>query len=187
MKRILKTIPLILICSILVSCRTVYVASDQVRGTDFSTYRSYAWLPFKDTSASLYNNDVVKENIRQVMNAELRARGTVYEENNPDFLVQVSLRSEEKEEIRSYYNPHPWYWPPYGYRPQQEQINYTKNTIIIDMIDKKSNQLVWRGWTSRNNSFPYTNMVKEILVRFPVNKHPQDDRYPDSPVSSLSR
>ena len=43
---------------------------------------------------------------------------------------------------------------PYGYNNtpyvmgyQQQQVTYDEGTLLVDVIDRKANQLIWRGWS----------------------------------------
>lgn len=43
------------------------------------------------------------------------------------------------------YNNTPYYQQQPMY--QQQQVTYDEGTLLVDVIDRKANQLIWRGWS----------------------------------------
>ena len=62
---------------------------------------------------------------------------------------------------------------PYGYAPRRT-YTYTEGTLIIDMIDARTNQLVWRGSVAGTVDNPANlerqveKAVRAILKQYPV-------------------
>lgn len=57
--------------SLLLTALSVYscalysvVSSDYDRSADFSSYKTFAWLPDKDNSSNALNNQIVRNNIK---------------------------------------------------------------------------------------------------------------------------
>lgn len=127
------------------------------------------------------------------MKEEFAKRGIRYDAKHPDFLVGYKTYTEKRRESYSNapYGPYaygPYFMPyrlgymympfgygmmPYGY-PNGRSYDYTQGTLIIDVTDKASNDLIWRGTVKGN--VEYTSSlskqlrkgIKAILKKYPV-------------------
>lgn len=175
MKKILWAITTIFIV-MLIGCGTTYntVSSDYDRAVDFTQYKTFAWLPDKaDTINTPYNNEIIRNNIRNYFGQCMSDRGYNVDLENPDLLMQLVITSAKKERIFTsypssyYYNPYyfgSFYYSPYsygyyyryyptyrygysgypGFSTTQKQ-EYVKGSITLNLIDRKANKLVWSG------------------------------------------
>lgn len=63
---------------------------------------------------------------------------------------------------------------PYAVSNYYEKMDYNEGTVIVDMVDRKTNQLIWRGWSQIVEQNPATaessikNKIRDILRKFPV-------------------
>jgi hypothetical protein len=170
---------------------------EQRANVNFSRYRTY---DFADTEVKtsgdrnpLLRSPITQDRIKQAIAGELGKRGLRQVENNPDFLVTTHTFVEQAE--RTVYDTQPaagfaypysvgyrgrflpvnygsWYGPSYYSRPRTEQ--YREGTLVIDFIDARTNNLVWRGSVAdpiddagRLGS-EFSKNAKEILDKFPV-------------------
>lgn len=199
MKTTLSSLLLLLI-GLLAGCSTP-VAVQQKPGTDFSQYRTYDWATTEVKSADsknpIYRSSLNDQQIQQAINTELAKRGIrpATGSAKPDFYLTYHLYIEEAE--RTVANPPApgyafpyavsyrggylpinygyWYTTPYyntGYRTE----TYTEGTMILDFIDARSNNLVWRGSMADAVNNParlgeeFSKSAKDILDKFPVEK-----------------
>lgn len=184
----------IIICLILASCAAVKV--DKIDAAHLVNYKKYAWVkPETQTTDSQFSSSITEDNIRTAVKNEFAKKGIVEDEQNPDILMMYHIFTKQKTE--SVANP-PAMYPYYGYgfgprafvyRGRLVPIGYstyyspwntgyhteqfTDGTLIMDVIDAKTNQLVWRG--SMENpvndasglSRQFAKESKEILAKFP--------------------
>ena len=175
MKKIKWVISGILI-GMLISCSPVYnaVSTDYDRAVDFTKYKTFAWLPDKaDTMNTPYNNEIIRNNIRNYFGQCMSDRSFTFDGENPDFLMQLVITNTKKERVISsypssyYYSPYYYgshYYSPYsygyyysnypsygygystyqGYSTTQKQ-QYINGSITLNLIDRKANKLVWSG------------------------------------------
>ncbi|PKH05378.1 DUF4136 domain-containing protein [Moritella sp. Urea-trap-13] len=175
---------------VLTACSTVTVSTDYDQSADFSALKGFAWLPESakvEKESAYLNNRIMDVRITKVVNQQLIAQGFSFS-SAPDFYVNYSITSEKKTDIRSYdnysgYGPS-WGWGVgYGHRGMSLNAHtetrvdeYQQGSLIIDVIDPKSLELVWRGIGSKR--LPEStdaaemdklvaNIVKSILVKFP--------------------
>jgi hypothetical protein len=81
--------------------------------------------------------------LKKAVNSQLEARGLKQHPDNPDFLITYHTGSEEKINITSYGYGYGPYWGAWGGPFEVQQ--YTEGTLVLDFVDAKSRQIVWRG------------------------------------------
>ncbi|MBF9236339.1 DUF4136 domain-containing protein [Hymenobacter sp. BT683] len=174
------------------------VAVEQRPGTDFSQYRTFAWAETEvktENPNPLLASPLAQTTIREAIEREMLLRGLQRAESNPDFFLTTHFYVEEAE--RTVANPpgppmlvtYPylvryrglllpvnysyWYRPlDTGYRTER----YREGTLVIDIIDAKTNNLVWRGSVANPINNParlgrqFAKAARDILEKFPKAK-----------------
>ena len=144
---------LVLATATLVSgCTSVSVDSDFDHDIDFSKYKTFAWY---NHSESRYKpqqaNQIVDARIHRAIASELLAKGfTQTAPDKADLLITYFTSTERKIDVyhSGYgYGYGHWggYWGPYGGYPTASVSQYDVGTLVLDFIDRKKNDLVWRG------------------------------------------
>lgn len=165
--RFLKFNALLILVTVLVtSCGSSGpTTKDDVK--KLKSYDSYAYLPNKDTIISRdYNNNEIHEIIIETINANMQEEGYVIDKLQPDVLVHVHPMFDEKVAVNAnpvytnyaYYRPGYYvgpYYQDYMYDnyftiqringPRINQIPYRERSIVIDLIDRRTNEILWRG------------------------------------------
>ncbi|WBO83643.1 DUF4136 domain-containing protein [Hymenobacter yonginensis] len=187
--------------TVLVSACSPSVAVQQRPGTDFSQYKTYDWATTEVKSASsanpIYKSSLNDQQIQSAISSELAKRGIrqATGRTKPDFYLTYHLYIEEAE--RTVTNPQPagFAYPySFAYRGRFLPINYgyfysspyyntgtrtetfTEGTMILDFVDARSNNLVWRGSVADAVGNPgrigeeFSKSAKDILDKFPVEK-----------------
>lgn len=174
---------------VLSSCVSIRVASDYERGTDFSQYDSYAFYKTGIDRAEI--SDLDKKRILRAISNEMDQRG-LEKSMNPDLLV--SIFTKEKERVNIYNNNFgpgwgwgwgwgwnawgPWGpWGAWGWGNNGTNVSTrTEGTLYIDLIDTRTNELVWQGkgvgTLSPNQSIEkkeerIREFVSQILEQYP--------------------
>ncbi len=156
-------------------------------GSDFSQYQTYAFLasePAQDKkSYKTLKEKYIEEGIRQELNAkglkEVKHSSNANTLEN-DLYIAYDVASKEKvsamlsplARTRYYDRRHGW---SYGYHNQTVIQQYTEGTLTIDIIDKKENQLIWRGVAidrkrgSNNNHLKpkITETIETLFEQYP--------------------
>lgn len=120
------------------------VKTDYDKEADFSAYKTFNWsedIENQKDSHPILNNSLVRKRIKSAIRSEMEGRGYVMSEN-PDLLINFHMVIEE----RTGYTTVPSY--SFWWRDNVRPYNYQEGTLIIDLIDKKQNQLVWQGYTT---------------------------------------
>jgi hypothetical protein len=88
----------------------------------------------------MLNNSITYRAGLMAVRAALEMRGFVYDEQSPDFHVAFYASAQEKLDLNDW-----GYGYGYGYCCGPYITEYTEGTVIIDVVDPASNQLIWRG------------------------------------------
>jgi hypothetical protein len=165
----------VILFSALVSCsRKVYkdIQSDYDRSADFKQYKTFAWLPDKDSTDAKTVFGLMRNNTINYFTHCMAERGYKADVDNPDVLLELIIKSQTKEiedptipkpfsttTVTVYTNPylHPLsnpfkYNKPFTYKyfnyPPQKQLpkeTYLKNSITLNVIDRLKQKIVWSG------------------------------------------
>lgn len=140
------------------------VSTDYDRTVDFGQYKTFTFAkPSVKVRNPLYSSPLLMQRIQDDLTQELTKRGMVRQPTKADLLVKVHTYTEDK--TRTVYNtpaygpflPYRWGFSPYrfGFMPywggyyggwnQAYQQQYTQGTLLVDLIDSRTNQLVWRS------------------------------------------
>ncbi|WP_114781585.1 DUF4136 domain-containing protein [Botryobacter ruber] len=151
---------------------------------------TYAWYQEKPVAGIYLETgftEVLDKHVKRAIEEELEQKGLQKVTTNPDLLVayDVSVSVPIELDKPSLYAPgfgYSYAWEAgYRYKYGTSRIEgfrpvdlYKEGTMIIDIIDRASGELIWRGWSEgliRNFNANY-NKVKEnvqlILDKFPV-------------------
>lgn len=179
---------------LLASCTsTAHIEKDD--NTDFSKYKTYAWVE-KERSDKREGrkNDLAEQKVRDAVSKELeKTAGWRESKSNPDVLLSYDLlveRSTKQQSdpvysrpfVRTFYNPYSRrfyrvYYPSRFMGYDHFDVNTREGTVTISMIDAKTEKLVWQGWatdevSSRNmTSKEIQNSIKAIFRKFDIAKN----------------
>jgi hypothetical protein len=184
MKKIMSTINITaaIMLTVLASC----AVTDIDRSADFTQYRTFNWGKAESRVTSPeYKSDLIDKKIKTSVEKEFAKRGIVHNRKNPDFVVSFQTVTEKKAEHTGpyYYGFRPFYpfsfyryggfgFPYWGAGPSM--YTYTEGTLIIDIRDKATNELVWRGSVNGNvNNVAglqkqLDKAVKAIMKKYPI-------------------
>jgi hypothetical protein len=127
------------------------------RGTNFQAYRTFGWLEPEAVGTSANPTafePLLDRRVKDAVGSELVKKGLMPDANDPDLLIayDVAVAQDPNTANTTATASGYGYW--YGYRytyntsdfPGYQPINtYSVGTMVIDLIDPSSNELVWRG------------------------------------------
>ncbi len=157
-------------------CSGVTVSSDYAQSTDFTELKTFAWLPKSQEEYVDHgvDNSLIRSRIQDAIATELAAKGYLeIIDGAGDFLVTYHARTQEKIQVQPRTGPmigRPWGG---GYA---DVYQYEEGTLIIDFIQAKTQQLVWRGiakgavnWqgSPEKRTKLINEAVQKVLAQFP--------------------
>lgn len=145
--RIRKTV-LALVAVGLGACSTLSVNTDYKPGTDFSKYRTFAFREVEDIK-----NTILVARIENALANQLTAKGLTRNDASPDLWVVPHPRLSKQTQISTYNSG--WGYG-YGWRGYGAGMGTTTSTVqeipvgtlVVDLVDVKAKELVWRGTAS---------------------------------------
>ncbi len=149
-----RTSALTLSLLMLAACApSLKVESDFSQSSNFTQYRTYAFADIPSQAASKNSLDpLLTERVRASLDASLPARG-LQKASNPaeaDLLVYAWGSSKERMDVQDWgtgYTDGGYRWGG-TYASNTSVTYYNQGTLVVDMIDPKKKQLVWRGTAS---------------------------------------
>jgi hypothetical protein len=162
------------------ACSPRYVAnSDFARGVNFQKYHTYQIEEAKNTSKDadpILDNEFNRKRIRTAIESQMEGRKYEKAAESPDLLVRFYNRVRERQEVMNNNNNwNPWMRGPWGWGNSTYVRNYEENTLIIEVVDAKTNELLWQGWTAselkpskKNQDMLMAEKVALIFQEFPV-------------------
>lgn len=165
-----------------------YVATDYEATYNFAALKSFAVKSAKqDTKENILISPFTLSHIHTLVNGELAKRyQAVSEAATPDFYVTYHVVMEEKLEPSAYDQMYGFGFWGRGYRYPSSMFYrpaldggvrvYNQGSLIIDMVDAKTQQPIWRGVSEKrlNKGLSpqkqreiLTSAVLEVLAQFP--------------------
>ena len=144
--RTFRTILILISLTIgLSACASVRTQSSFDQGVNFAAYKSYAWLPAFRWRQSWFQQRMspIDEHIRQFVREDLNAKGLREAAGGkPDIWVVYYAGINEPVDVATL-DYKPWWGeqPP----PGMNGGPYNRGTLVLDVIDAKSDSLIWRG------------------------------------------
>lgn len=173
----IKTILTVTFLLSLLGCSANKPASyDYQTDYDFSALKTFSILPIDD---SVYNNPKVSEiEVRRIGNLLKSALSGKYSEASSsassDFLVRYFIIVQDRVRVDTFdaaFGMYPSYRYYHGIRtPEVRNTYYQQGSIIVDILDAKTEQVVWRGSTEGKVKERVTPEERDVRVRAMLNQ-----------------
>ncbi len=158
----------------LTSCSPFNVRSDYADTANFTSYKTYK-LRIDD----LKLNDIDKDRVLNELSRQLQSKGLQSGEN-PDLIVNVKANHKKITDItnNSPYGMYGW-GGPFGWGVGMNRTwtsNYNEGAIIVDLVDARTNKLVWQGigsGISVDRPKAKQKQIPEIMAEIMKNYPPQ--------------
>ncbi|MFW6340032.1 MAG: DUF4136 domain-containing protein [Wenzhouxiangella sp.] len=185
MVRMMTTLLMLLLLTACATGPAVYTTA--APGADLSRYQRFAFVEPLGTDRAGYAS-IVSQQLTFSTRRELELRGLEFVDQAAQADLLVNFFGHLDEQIRTrqvadpfygpsfynfrygFYNP----WPSYSISTEVQQ--FSEGTLVIDLIDARTNQMVWEG-TARNEvseksrreaASRLDDAVKRIFADFPV-------------------
>lgn len=136
----------IVISALSLGCAVRSVHSYLERGVDLARYQRYVWGPADRSGTGdprLDRNQIFEDRVRAAVDAQLASRGFEKAASGfPELLIQYHVKVEQRidraDEPRS------------ASCQDCRPFVYDAGTLVIDLVDARTNSLLWRGWVEAN-------------------------------------
>lgn len=169
-------------------CSSIQTTQDFSPTANFAGLRTFDWMPDPPIQRDArVDNDLIDQRFKTALEEVLEAKGfDKISSGRADFRVGYHLALDEEidyQTLNTYYGGGWGYRGMYGPRPvgvsTVQERRYTVGTLIIDVFDVESQELVWRGSgegrvsdderTPEERQERVTQAVRLVLERFPPN------------------
>ena len=157
------------------ACTSVTTNVDYDPATNFASYKTYA---FKDVHGrGEFQMKRVEAAIEKSLTAKGLAKMDAKGETKPDLWVVLHARLKNDKQITSYNSGWGWGWG-WGWRGWGGGggistaciYDVPVGTLVVDLVDTKEKELVWRGFASRDVSSSETTQEREEITQKAVDK-----------------
>jgi hypothetical protein len=173
MKRIMRNLCVVVLI-VSAACSGISVHTDYDRNIDFTVYKTYRWLPQKDRprKRGIINDPFVQKRIRDAVEEKLASKGMMEAGlGKADLLIAFHMGARNKVDVTHYgYRYGRWGL----FRGHAVDVHrYKEGTLIVDFIDARTKELVWRGWATsvlhgrENIGDDIDASVSELFERYP--------------------
>jgi len=158
------------------SCSPFQVKSDYSATANFANYKTYLLR-----TDDLKLNDIDKDRVLNELSKQLQAKALTSGQN-PDLIVNVKASHKKVQDITTSYNGgfdwgRPWGWGGGFGMGNTWTNNYNSGTIVIDIVDAKTQKLVWQGVGSglsvdspKSKQKQIPQIVADIMANYPPQK-----------------
>jgi len=121
------------------------VKTDFDHQANFSQYKTYSWQEIKPA------NSLWDARIKNAVDAQLAAKGWTQVASGGDVAVVAIKTSQTQRSLQTFYDGFGggWGWRRFGGGGFGEatttEQDYKEGTLVIDLYDAKTKQLIWRG------------------------------------------
>ena len=163
----------------------IHVHTDSDPTFEAGNYHSFDWDQKTNIEAGknpIYYNELNDKRIKSSVAVELARRGYTLSDTNPELFIHYHIIVEDQSVLIE--EPYAENYSSSRIRPRTNVYLYREGTLILDMMDAKTNELVWRGWATSSLDQFYTPQEKDDLIKTAVEKIFR--KYPSPIVTSLN-
>jgi hypothetical protein len=185
-----KLLPILSIL-LLSGCSAYQVSYNRKPHTDFSVYKTYAWLPPDSTIGKYLNRKYINDRIHWYSNQELNLKGMSINTENPDVLFQFSAYTIDHVDYQ--YTPPPvsigigfggpryymGYAAPVGTGVVTSRT-YKTGTLVIEMLLPSTGEILWKGVVSKaldpspDIDSELQQAIKRVYFSLPIKQEPKN-------------
>lgn len=168
----MKQISFWFIALLLASCSPeIQVQTDFDPDYDLWTYKTFDWGQknnIEEGKNPFHYNELNDKRIKSAVQSQLASRGYRLTEVNPDLILHYHIIVKDKSVLAT--EPHGYTYSSYWMRMETHIYAYREGTLILDLMDSKTNNLIWRGWAVSPLDSSYKPAEIEKLINTAVAK-----------------
>ncbi|ABZ75939.1 conserved hypothetical protein [Shewanella halifaxensis HAW-EB4] len=190
--KVVQLLLIVLSLGSLSACSSMRADSDYDPSFNFSDIKTFAWVERKTDDNSYQLDGLMDQRVRTAVDNQLSLKGIkLTNAATADVLVNYLTKVDKQIDVDTFntnygYNPYGYGYNPYGYgynwgmspamNTQTIVREYNVGTLILDMVDRASGKLIWRGTvadTIQNENTPderveaVNQAVAAMLKSFP--------------------
>lgn len=144
----MKRLLVILIPVLLAGCSPqIMVYSDHDPDYDVWTYQTFDWghkINIEEGRNPLHYNELNDKRIKSAVEEEMYLRGYKLTSETPDLILHYHIVVDNQSVVTT--EPYGYRYSQYWMRMETNIYPFREGTLILDLMDKKTSDLIWRGW-----------------------------------------
>ena len=172
MLRLARSVALVLSTLTLTACATAMTVSSHAdRGIDFTRYHTYDWGPadaLPTGDPRLDKDPFFQDHVQGEVEKTLAARGFAGPTTGtPDLLIHYHANISQRIDVSRVDSNYGYCYDNCG----PEVRNYEAGTLVLDIVDARTNRVIWRGWAQDsvedvlNNQDRMAKKIHEAVTR----------------------
>ena len=145
-----RLVSLVISALALTSCATMSVSSHVERGLDFGRYHTFDWGPadaLPTGDPRLDKDPFFQDHVQGAVERHLAARGFARApaDGTPDLRIHYHAHISQRIDVDRADSS-------YGFLGdgQPGVTEYEAGTLVLDLVDVRTNRVIWRGWAQRS-------------------------------------
>jgi len=167
----------LLLIAVCISCSSdMHIFIDYDKNFNVTKYESFSWSEIKNIENNrnpIYYNELNDKRIKGAVNEALVKKGYKEMSVEPCFVLHYHIVIGD---VIAYHSDPTFNHEAFWMRPMVPSYRYKEGSLIFDVMDVKSNSLIWRGYASEilvTENTPLTEenikqAVKKIFAKFPA-------------------
>jgi hypothetical protein len=166
----------------------IQVYSDSDPDYKVSNYSTFRWAQHANIEANknpLFYNELNDKRIKAAVTYEMTSRGFNLSDSSSDLIIHYHIIIDDQSVVTT--EPYGYFYGPYWLRTETKIYSYRKGMLIIDLMDRTTSNLVWRGWATTEIDSVVPEQASDIINRAVAKIF---KKFPDSapkPQAVLSR
>jgi hypothetical protein len=180
MFRLLRLTVVMFSAFLVAGCATMIVSSHLQRDVDFARYRTFDWGPadaLPTGDPRLDHNPFFKDHMEGAVERHLAAKGLeLSSSGQPDLLIHYHANVSQRIDVNRIDRQYGYC---YGEDCSVRVMEYEAGTLVLDVVDTRTDRVIWRGWAQDSlegvigNQDRMERMINQavarMLERFPRN------------------
>ena len=170
--KVTPIISLLILLSVGQACSPRFkVGADINPETDFNTYKTFhedVRQLFTKRSNPILNSAITKKKVNAAISNVLESKGFVKDTKNPDIIFNFQTAVRNRQDVQTVNNNNAPVWGGYWNRWNNPAFNqtyvrdYEETTMIIDILDAKTKELIWQGWVIGEMNYTSEDWNRQI-------------------------
>jgi hypothetical protein len=158
----------------LVACSSLTVSTDFDPAANFGQYKTFTVMPLEQFK----NNTITADRIKAAITQALQARGLQPASETADLQISVFAKLSKETQITSTGGYGGWGYRGWGGAGMSTTTvqDVAVGTLVVDLVDAKTNKPVWRGMASDTIAQNKTGEQKQEALNYAMNK--MFEKYP---------
>jgi hypothetical protein len=134
------------------------VKTDYDRNANFNQYKTYSWSSVKS------KDPLLVDRIKSAVNSTLAAKGLTQVDSGGDLSIVAMEITKSQQTLNTFYNGGfgGWRWGGGFGNATTTTETYKVGTLVVDLFDTQSKELLWRGSSSDTLSNKSDKNIKNL-------------------------